>query len=141
MESYAAESVFGKFTPTPRIVGIPTDICIGNDVWIGENVVFAKNVNIGNGAVVAGHSVVVKDVPPYTIVGGNPAKFIKMRFDSADLIEELLKVQWWKYNFNDFSGLNFEDPASFIKGLISRIENSSILEFQPTVITKAELAH
>lgn len=67
---------------------------IGNDVWIGEDVKILGGVTIGDGALVAAGAVVVKDVPPYTIVGGVPAKVIRRRFEQEQ-IEFLLKFQWW----------------------------------------------
>ena len=70
------------------------DIIIGNDVWIGANVTIMAGVTIGDGAVIANNSHVVKNVEPYSIVGGNPAKFIKYRF-SANQIEKLLQIKWW----------------------------------------------
>ena len=71
-------------------------VSIGNDVWIGYDVVISSGVEIGDGAVVATGSVVVKDVPPYAIVGGNPAKFIRNRFDEAT-VSHLLRIQWWRW--------------------------------------------
>ena len=70
------------------------DVIIGNDVWIGANVTIMSGVTIGDGAVIANNSHVVKNVEPYSIVGGNPAKFIKYRF-SASQIEKLLQIKWW----------------------------------------------
>lgn len=67
---------------------------IGCDVWIGARATILDGVKIGDGAIVAAHSVVTKDIPPYAIVGGIPAKIIRYRFDS-DKIERLLKTQWW----------------------------------------------
>ena len=72
------------------------DVNIGNDVWIGMNVIILSGVEIGNGAVVAAGSVVVKNVMPYAIVGGNPAKFIKFRFTS-DTITYLEDLKWWDW--------------------------------------------
>ena len=69
---------------------------IGNDVWIGHKATIMAGVKIGDGAIVAAHSVVTKDVDPYTIVGGNPSKVIKKRFDDEQ-IQKLLKVQWWNW--------------------------------------------
>lgn len=70
------------------------DIVIGNDVWIGANCTILDNVRIGDGAVVAAGAVVTKDVPPYAIVGGNPASVIRHRF-SPERVEELLELRWW----------------------------------------------
>lgn len=72
-------------------------VIIQNDVWIGQNVTIYGGVTIHNGAVVAGNSVVTKDVPPYAIVGGNPAKVIKYRFD-ADTIQKLQEIRWWDWS-------------------------------------------
>ncbi|SCH03309.1 Streptogramin A acetyltransferase [uncultured Clostridium sp.] len=72
------------------------DIIIGNDVWIGYEAVILAGVTIGNGAIIGARAVVTKDVPPYTIVGGVPAKPIKKRFDNKT-ISELLDIQWWNW--------------------------------------------
>jgi virginiamycin A acetyltransferase len=69
-------------------------VLIGNDVWIGHNVIIVGNVTIGNGAILAAGSVITKDVAPYSIVGGVPAKFIKKRF-SDSIIQEIENLQWW----------------------------------------------
>ena len=70
------------------------DTVIGNDVWFGRNCVVMPGVKIGDGAIVAAHSVVTKNVEPYSVVGGNPARFIKKRFDD-ELTELLLRFEWW----------------------------------------------
>lgn len=72
-------------------------INIGNDVWIGANVCILPHVQIGSGAIIASGAVVVKDVKPYEIVGGVPAKHIKYRF-SKDIINKLLKIKWWEWD-------------------------------------------
>lgn len=72
------------------------NIEIGNDVWIGSDVKFLSGVTVGNGAVIAANSVVTRDVEPYSIYGGNPAKLIKYRFDKKT-IEILEKMQWWNW--------------------------------------------
>ncbi|MGF6907130.1 CatB-related O-acetyltransferase [Fusobacterium sp. PH5-44] len=75
------------------------NIEIGNDVWIGYEAVILSGVHIGDGAIVGARSVVTKDVPPYTIVAGVPAKEIKKRFDDTT-IKELIQLQWWNYPYN-----------------------------------------
>ena len=72
-------------------------IVIGNDVWIGAGVSLMDGVTIGNGAIIASNSLVIKDVPPYAIVGGVPAKIIKYRFE-PDEIDFLEKFKWWQKN-------------------------------------------
>lgn len=74
------------------------DIVVGNDVWIGYEAVIMQGVHIGDGAIVGTRAVVTKNVPPYTVVGGIPAKEIKKRFDS-NTIETLLRLQWWDWPF------------------------------------------
>jgi virginiamycin A acetyltransferase len=72
------------------------DTVIGNDVWIGYDSLIMPGVKIGNGAIVASRSVVVSDVPAYTLVGGNPAKPIRERF-SREIIETLESIAWWDW--------------------------------------------
>ena len=72
---------------------------IGNDVWIGNNVMIMDGIKIGDGAVVAGGAVVTKDVKPYTIVGGLPAKEIKKRFNDEQ-IQKLLEIKWWNWDID-----------------------------------------
>jgi virginiamycin A acetyltransferase len=72
------------------------DTVVGNDVWIGYNATIMPGVKIGHGAIVGSKAVVTKDVSSYSIVGGNPAKVIRMRFDEAT-IKSLLSVAWWDW--------------------------------------------
>ena len=72
------------------------DIVIGNDVWIGYEAIILSGVTIGDGAIIASRAVVTEDVPPYTIVGGVPAKAIRKRF-SEQTISHLLKIKWWDW--------------------------------------------
>jgi virginiamycin A acetyltransferase len=67
---------------------------IGNDVWIGANSTILRGVVVGDGAVIGANSIVTKDVPPYAIVVGNPAKLVKYRF-SKKIIEQLMRIEWW----------------------------------------------
>ena len=75
------------------------DIVVGNDVWIGYEAVVLSGVTIGDGAIIGTRAVVTKDVPPYTIVGGIPAKPIRKRF-SDEVISRLLELQWWNWSEN-----------------------------------------
>jgi virginiamycin A acetyltransferase len=78
------------------------DTVIGNDVWLGREAVIMPGIHIGDGAIIAAESVVVSDVPPYSIYGGNPAKLIKRRF-SEDIIKNLLEIQWWNWSYQKIS--------------------------------------
>lgn len=91
---------------------------VGNDVWIGHGAFIKQGVNIGDGAIVAACSVVTKDVQPYAIVGGIPAKVIKYRFDD-ETIRKLLKSRWWTFEDEVLRKLSihFKDPLLFVEML------------------------
>lgn len=89
---------------------------IGNDVWIGQNAVIMDGVKIGDGAIVAAGAVVTKDVAPYAIVGGVPAKLIKYRFDEAT-IKDLLRLKWWELSDKEILSLPVNDVKESIKRL------------------------
>jgi virginiamycin A acetyltransferase len=86
-----------KVTPKAGELPYKGDTVIGHDVWMGYKAVIMPGVQIGNGAIVAAKSIVVSAVAPYTIVGGNPAKPIRQRFED-DVIEALLEVAWWNWD-------------------------------------------
>jgi len=93
---------------------------IGNDVWIGSNVIIPGGIQIGTGAIVATGSIVVKDVPPYAVVGGNPAKIIRYRF-SEEQIKALLESEWWDWPFEKIRqhADDFSDVEKFLKVITS----------------------
>ena len=76
--------------------GTRGDVCIGNDVWLASGCTILSGVSIGDGAVVAARSVVSRDVPPYSIVAGNPAQIVRFRFEQ-DVRDELLSIAWWNW--------------------------------------------
>jgi virginiamycin A acetyltransferase len=78
------------------------DTLIGNDVWIGYRAAIMPGVRIGDGAIIGAYSVITKDVAPYTIVGGNPAKEVRKRFSDAD-IARLLEIRWWDWPIEKIS--------------------------------------
>ncbi len=93
-------------------------ITIGNDVWIGMGVTILSGVNIGNGVVIGANSLVTKDIPPYAIVAGSPAKILRKRF-SEEIIDQLEKIQWWNWSLEkieqEFDGLLSADVESFVR--------------------------
>ena len=88
---------------------------VGHDVWIGHSAMIKSGVVIGTGAVVGMGSVVTKDVPPYSVVAGNPARVIKYRFD-AETIQKLLRSKWWEFDDVDLRtlGASINNPADFL---------------------------
>lgn len=96
-------SLFGngweEVIPSLDELPIKGDTVIGNDVWIGTNVTIMPGIHIGDGSIIATNATVTKDVDPYSIVGGNPAKEIRKRF-SDEKIEELMKMKWWDWEID-----------------------------------------
>lgn len=94
---------------------------IGNDVWIGTGATLIDGISIGDGAIIAAGAVVTKDVPPYAIVGGVPAKIIKYRFNE-EIIAKLLELKWWQYDMADFGDLDWSDVELCISRIKDMIE-------------------
>lgn len=93
--SFSDNNICDECNYVDKEKGIAVDI--GNDVWIGENVLIKGGIRIGDGAVIAMGAVVTRDVAPFTVVGGIPAKVIKRRFD-VEVAEKLLDLKWWNYD-------------------------------------------
>lgn len=98
---------------------------IGNDVWIGANSLISRGVRIGDGAIIAAGAVVTKDVKPYEIVGGVPAKHIKFRFNQ-EIINKLLEIKWWRFTHESLEGLDFSNITTCIDELETRIANKTM---------------
>ncbi|MGC1305997.1 MAG: Vat family streptogramin A O-acetyltransferase [Phormidesmis sp.] len=96
-------NIFGngweKVTPKAGELPYKGDTVIGNDVWMGYEATIMPGVQVGDGAVIAAKSVVVKDVLPYTIVGGNPAKCIRQKFED-EVVRSLIEIAWWNWDID-----------------------------------------
>jgi acetyltransferase-like isoleucine patch superfamily enzyme len=99
------------------------NVIIGNDVWIGHNVTILSGITIGDGAVIGANSTVTKNVEPYSIVAGNPAKFIKKRF-TDEQIETLLKISWWNLSDDQIKPLLPYLLSSNIENFIQYVASS-----------------
>ena len=94
---YIFNTEWNNYAPHKKNLPFKGNTIVGNDVWIGQNVTILPGVKIGDGAIVGANSIVAKDVKPYTVVAGNPAKIIKKRFDDKT-IKHLLKIKWWNWD-------------------------------------------
>lgn len=106
--------------PPKNNMPLKGDTIVGNDVWIGQNATILPGIHIGDGAIIGMNSTVGSDVPPYTIVAGNPARKIRKRFDD-ELIGLMLKLQWWN------------KPAEEINKLIPLLTNSNLQQVKDNI--------
>lgn len=114
------------YKPVPETV-------IGNDVWIGASVYIRDGVTIGDGAIIGAHSVVTRDVPPYAVVIGSPARIHRYRFDER-MIERLLAVKWWDYAILDFAGWDVRDVPGALSALEDAIAAGGVEPYAPAAI-------
>ncbi len=108
------DSIKTKFASHEFLPQIETEV--GNDVWIGEGAYIKAGVSIGDGAVIGMGSVVTRNVPPYAIAAGNPARVIKMRFEQ-DVVEALVRMRWWDLPDTELARLGplFNNPIEMLK--------------------------
>nr|WP_315590658.1 CatB-related O-acetyltransferase [Sphingomonas psychrotolerans] len=108
-------------------------IRIGSDVWIGEGALIRRGVTIGDGAVVAARSVVTRDVPPYAIVGGSPARIIRYRFEPP-VVEALLALQWWQYGVSALDGVDMSNIHQAIDRIDRNIASGHAQPYQTPIV-------
>jgi virginiamycin A acetyltransferase len=125
---------FQNVQPNPQKRGT----IIGNDVWIGQDATVMRGLTIGDGAVIAASSVVTKDVPPFAIVGGNPAKLIRFRFP-PDVIEELMTLRWWRYAYPVLNGIDLSDIRRSLNDV--RLLLADTPEYHPDLVDLVEMPH
>lgn len=94
--AYPLCAILEGIDDVPNLLRSKGDIRIGHDVWVGTGAMILAGVTVGNGAVIAARSVVSKDVPSYSVVAGNPARVVKMRF-AEEIIAQLNQIQWWNW--------------------------------------------
>ena len=111
-----------KVTPQNGDLPFKGDTVVGNDVWIGYESTIMPGVTIGDGAIIAARSVVVNDVPAYSIVGGNPARIIKQRF-TTETIQTLLEIAWWNWDIEKISANLEQIVAADINALLAVARN------------------
>jgi virginiamycin A acetyltransferase len=109
---------------------------IGHDVWIAQDVSIMRGLTIGDGAVIAAAAVVTKDVPPYAIVGGNPARIIRFRFP-PDIIDALMLMRWWRYSYTHFNKIDLSDIRRTIQELQPIL--ADLPEYTPSLINLSEM--
>jgi acetyltransferase-like isoleucine patch superfamily enzyme len=112
---------------------------VGNDVWIGHGAFIKAGVRIGNGAIVGALAVVTRDVEPFSIVGGAPARLLKRRFPEK-VIERIERLQWWEYCLYDFYSADFSDPERALDVLEALLGAGKIAPYLAQVYSSAEVS-
>lgn len=133
-----AKSEFGKDVKiTGHQFSKPAPV-IGNDVWIGQGAMIKRGITIGDGAVIGARALVTKDVPPYAVAGGSPARILKYRVESEELRQRLLSLKWWNYNYADFPDHDPRDIESFVNMIEARVESGDLQPFAPASVAVAD---
>lgn len=135
-ENFKYQKEYASLVPSANLQRVAREslkrkTVIGNDVWIGFGAIIISGVTIGDGSVIAAGAVVTKDVPPYAIVGGVPARVLKMRF-SVEVVNRLTSIRWWRYSPWQLDGISFDninDAVVQISDLIVKEEPSALSVF------------
>ena len=117
---------------------MPQPVSIGHDVWVGQGAMLMGGITVGDGAIIAARAVVTSDVPPYAIVGGAPARLIRMRLPDA-VAERLQALEWWRFGPDVLHPLDVRDPETFAERLEDLIAREAPAPFAPAPLTYAEI--
>jgi acetyltransferase-like isoleucine patch superfamily enzyme len=138
MRDYLLAQGLTSFLLHPAAEFLAKPVIIGHDVWIGQRATLKSGIKIGDGAIVAAQAMVTDDVPPYAIVGGVPARVIRMRFPEH-LVERLQALQWWRYGLDVLHPLDVRDPEGFADRLEALQTTAPPPVFAPPVLTAEEI--
>lgn len=116
----------------------PQEVAIGNDVWIGAGAMLKRGIRIGDGAVIAARSLVTKDVAPYAIVAGQPARLLRMRFPDA-LIARFADARWWRFGVDVLQPFDVSEPSLFLDRLEAAIDAGTVSPLALPVLTGADI--
>jgi acetyltransferase-like isoleucine patch superfamily enzyme len=136
MSADGPESIHARKRPFTASCPVTT---IGPDVWIGQGAFLKSGVTIGAGAIIGARALVMRDVPPYAVVVGTPAKVVRLRFPEP-LVERLLALEWWRYNIYDLFDAPFDDVPRALDVIEGKIAEGAVAPFTGTEITPTDLA-
>lgn len=111
---------------------------IGHDVWIGQGAFIKSGVKIGTGSIIGARAIVLRDVPPYSIVVGTPGRVVRTRFPEA-MIERLLALQWWRYSIFDLFSAPFDDIGAAVDRIEELVGSEDITQYQGPMVTAEQL--
>ncbi|MBU1513560.1 MAG: CatB-related O-acetyltransferase [Alphaproteobacteria bacterium] len=127
-----------SFILHPATAFMPKPVVLGHDVWVGQDAMFSSGVTVGDGAIVAARAMVTRDVPPYAIVAGVPARVIRMRHPEP-LVERLTSLAWWRFGPDVLHPLDMRDPSAFADRLEALLGHAPPAPFAPEPLTHAEI--
>lgn len=131
VQGYVDEGALDQFRFSA--IGTKPYPVIEHDVWVGRDVTLSMGIILGTGCIVAASSVVTKSVPPYAIVGGNPAQIIGWRHP-PEMIQQLLLSQWWQYSARDLTRLPLNQPQVFLEQLAAKVAQGEVQPYNPTKV-------